>query len=256
MHRLNIFLEHIYEAAQQRGTTFESMLSEARKMGYTGLECDLWRLSDCVNVRNLFESCGLNVASIYSMYDFLRDTPEKSLDGMKRHLETAAYFGAEKVLAIPGFFQPGDDREAGFAKFAEQLSVMCELAAEYGIMVTLEDFDDSADTGNFAFVLEDPAEAYERLKPYVAHAHLKDRSREASRRSADGSNSKPDLSEAEMYPCETGGGYVGVEKLVKRMLADGYTGDFSVEHFGAVDQAEYMRRSAENVKRWISEVTK
>lgn len=185
MHRLNIFLEHIYEAAQQRGTTFESMLSEARKMGYTGLECDLWRLSDCVNVRNLFESCGLNVASIYSMYDFLRDTPEKSLDGMKRHLETAAYFGAEKVLAIPGFFQPGDDREAGFAKFAEQLSVMCELAAEYGIMVTLEDFDDSAspccdtqglerlmrsvqglgftfDTGNFAFVLEDPAEAYER----------------------------------------------------------------------------------------------
>ena len=279
MHRLNISLEHIYEAAQQRGTTFESMLSEARKMGYTGLECDLWRLSDCVNVRNLFESCGLNVASIYSMYDFLRDTPEKSLDGMKRHLETAAYFGAEKVLAIPGFFQPGDDREAGFAKFAEQLSVMCELAAEYGIMVTLEDFDDSAspccdtqglerlmrsvqglgftfDTGNFAFVLEDPAEAYERLKPYVAHAHLKDRSREASRRSADGSNSKPDLSEAEMYPCETGGGYVGVEKLVKRMLADGYTGDFSVEHFGAVDQAEYMRRSAENVKRWISEVTK
>ena len=59
-----------------------------------------------------------------------------------------------------------------------------------------------------------------------------------------------------MYPCETGGGYVGVEKLVKRMLADGYTGDFSVEHFGAADQAEYMRRSAENVKRWISEVTK
>lgn len=47
-----------------------------------------------------------------------------------------------------------------------------------------------------------------------------------------------------------------MEKLVKRMLADGYTGDFSVEHFGAVDQAEYMRRSAENVKRWISEVTK
>ena len=72
---------------------------------------------------------------------------------------------------------------------------MCELAAEYGITVTLEDFDDSAspccdiqglerlmrsvpglgftfDTGNFAYVLEDPAEAYERLKPYVAHAHV------------------------------------------------------------------------------------
>lgn len=36
MHRLNIFLEHIYEAAQQRGTTFESMLSEAHKWDTLG----------------------------------------------------------------------------------------------------------------------------------------------------------------------------------------------------------------------------
>lgn len=47
-----------------------------------------------------------------------------------------------------------------------------------------------------------------------------------------------------------------MEGLVKRLLADGYAGEFSVEHFGAADQLEYMRRSAENVRRWISEVNK
>ena len=279
MYRLNIFLEHIFEAAQQRNITFVQALTAAHDMGYSGLECDLWRLDDRENVRKTFESCGFRAASVYSMYDFLRDAPEKSLDGMKRHLETAAYFGADKVLAIPGFFQPCDDRKEGYAKFAEQLAVMCECAAGYGITVTLEDFDDAAspccdtsglerliksvpglkftfDTGNFAYVLEEPSDAYSRLKPYIVHAHLKDRSRDISRRSPGGSNAKPDLSGAEMYPCETGAGYAGVEGLVKRMMTDGYAGDFSIEHFGAVDQMEYMRASAENVKRWISEVTK
>lgn len=279
MYRLNIFLEHIFEASQQRDISLERMLTEAWKMGYSGLECDLWRLSDRVNIRKTFEKCGFRTASVYSMYDLTRDTPQKSLEAMKRHLDAAAYFGADKVLAIPGFFLPMDDREEGYKRIAEQLSVMCEQAAEYGITVTLEDFDDAAspccdtaglerllksvpglrftfDTGNFAYVLEDPAEAYARLRPYIVHAHLKDRSRDISRRSANGSNAKKDLSGAEMYPCETGGGYVGIGELVQQMISDGYSGDFSVEHFGAANQAEYMRRSAEYMKRLISEVIK
>ena len=279
MNRLNIFLEHIYEGAQQQAVPPEAVMAQAREMGYSGLECDLWRLNDRAEVKRQFDSCGLSAASVYNMYDFLRDEPEVSKEKMLRYLETAAFFGAKKVLVIPGFFQPGDDRESGYAKFAEQLAVMCGLAAQYGITVTLEDFDDSSspccdtaglerllaavpglrftfDTGNFAYVLEDPAHAYARLKPYIAHVHLKDRSRDASRSNADGSNAKADLSGAEMYPAECGGGYVGMEGLVKRLLADGYAGEFSVEHFGAADQLEYMRRSAENVRRWISEVNK
>ncbi|MGN1339240.1 MAG: sugar phosphate isomerase/epimerase family protein [Oscillospiraceae bacterium] len=279
MNPLNIFLEHIYEACVQRDIPVERELTEAIEMGYTGLECDLWRLEDRERTKRLFDSCGMSVASVYAFYDFPHDSPDKSEQKILAHLETAAYFGADKVMAIPGFIQPGDDRGEVFQLCCEWLTVMCRRAREYGITVLVEDFDDinspcrdisglerlltgtdglrlTFDTGNFAYMREDAFEAYTRLKPYISHAHLKDRSRDVSRANADRSNAKPDISGAEMYPCETGSGYIGIEALLKKMIQDGYTGDFSVEHFGAVDQTKYMRKSAENVRNWISEVKK
>ena len=273
MEKLNIFLEHIYEACSQRGKTLPNMLSEAREMGYTGLECDLWRLDDRELLRT-FNGCGMRAVSVYGQYDLAHDAACTSSEKMKRHLDTAAYFGAGIILVIPGFFRPEDDRESFFGRTCEQLSVLCEKSRQYGITVTVEDFDDvnspccdtnglerllngsqglrwTFDTGNFAYVLEEPAQAYSRLRRYLSHVHIKDRSRDSSRGLPDGSNAKADISGALMYPCECGGGYVGAEQLVKRLIADGYTGTFSAEHFGAADQQEYMRRSADNIKGWI-----
>lgn len=276
MNQLNIFLEHIYEAATQSGTSPEQVLRRAREYGYTGLECDLWRLEDR-SLREMFAACGMTAASVYGQYDLAHGSPEASREKMKRHLELAAEFGAGTILAIPGFFRPEDDRADFFARTCEQLSVLCGMAAQYGITVTVEDFDDvnspccdtaglerllsgseglrwTFDTGNFAYVREDPAQAYDRLGKYLAHVHVKDRSRDTSRGLPDGSNAKADISGELMYPCECGGGYVGAEALVKRIAADGYTGGFSAEHFGAVDQLEYMRRSAGNITEWLREV--
>ena len=46
-------------------------------------------------------------------------------------------------------------------------------------------------------------------------------------------------------------GYALKEQIKAKLIADGYTGTFSAEHFGAADQQEYMRRSADNIKGWI-----
>ena len=273
MNRLNLFLEHIYEACSRRNETFENMLEKARNMGYTGLECDLTRLND-PRLAEVFGGCGMKAASVYGQYDMGHETAEVSGEKMKRHLETAALFGADKILVIPGFFRPEDDRDSIFGSTCEQLSMLCALARQYGITVTVEDFDDISspccdinglerllsgseglrwtfDTGNFAYVREDPMEAYDRLGKYLSHVHIKDRSRDRSRGLPDGSNARVDVGGKLMYPCECGGGYVGVEALVRRLLADGYTGDLSAEHFGAADQVEYMRRSAVNIGKWI-----
>ena len=275
MNHINIFLEHIYEACAQRGIGLEQMLNEAHEMGYIGLECDLWRLSD-KSIKEVFDRCGMRVASVYSRFDFAHDSAEASIEKITFCLETAAYFGADKVLAIPGFINDGEDRGDVCGRICEGLSVMCKRASDLGITVTLEDFDDISapystaagleyfmrnvdglkytfDTGNFAYSLENAERAYDILRPWIVHAHLKDRSRDAARASHDGGNAKADLGGEMMYPCETGGGYIGVEALVKRMLRDSYTGDFSVEHFGAVDQTAYMKLSIDNIKRWIKE---
>ena len=67
MNRLNIFLEHIYEACSQNDITLQEMLLQAHDMGYSGLECDLWRL-DNRTLRSLFSGCGMTAASVYGHY--------------------------------------------------------------------------------------------------------------------------------------------------------------------------------------------
>ena len=54
-----------------------------------------------------------------------------------------------------------------------------------------------------------------------------------------------------MYPCESGGGYIGIEDIIKKAVNDGYDGYLAVEHFGAADQLLYMKRSAENLRSYL-----
>lgn len=275
---LNIFLEHICEGAEQKNITAEKMLTNARESGYEGLECDLWRLSERSETKKLFDSCGLTVSSVYNMYDFGHEDMAISREKISSHLETAAYFGAKTVLAVAGFIQPKDNFDDVRGRMAEALNFMCEAAEKYSITVTLEDFDDKSapysdsdgllwfmenikglrftfDTGNFAYSLENAEDAYVKLRQYISHVHLKDRSWDSSRANHGNTNGKPDLSGRIMYPCEVGSGFIGIEGLVKKLLNDDYTGSFSIEHFGANDQLLYMQRSAENVMKIIKEIS-
>lgn len=273
MNGINIFYEHIFEACEQRSISVEKALLAAKSFGIDGLECDCWRLEDR-NTMSLFESCGMKVSSVYMCFDFPHEEEnisEKKYCGL---LETAAYFGADKVLAVPGFAHKGEDAARISEKISRTLGKMCRRAGEYNITVTVEDFDDCAapystikglefflenteglkftfDTGNFAYSLESAEKAYGRLKPYIAHVHLKDRSYDLSRGNPDGTNAKADLSGKLMYPCEVGEGHIGIEGLVKKLISDGYSGSFSIEHFGACDQLEYMKRSAENIRKYL-----
>ncbi|MBQ7981497.1 MAG: hypothetical protein IJ305_07815, partial [Oscillospiraceae bacterium] len=68
--QLSVFYEHIFEAAEQSGSTVDKMLEHAANCGIDGLECDLWRLEDKANVRALFDNSGVRVSSIYNFFDF------------------------------------------------------------------------------------------------------------------------------------------------------------------------------------------
>ncbi len=270
--KLSVFYEHVLEAAEQNGSTAEKMLEYAVGCGIDSLECDLWRLENKSQVKSLFDSLGVTVSSIYSFFDFPHENGNSCEAKYRKMLETAAYFDAHKVLCVPGFVQDNEQMSECRKIVCERLNEMCLAASEYGIIVTLEDFDDvkspccttegllylmqntsglryTFDTGNFRYCLENAEEAYDKLKQYVAHVHLKDRSYNSANSNPDNTNGKADLSGKIMYPSIVGEGVIGISNLVKKLVADGYDGRFAIEHFGAVNQAEYMKKSAENIRK-------
>ena len=261
---MNIFLEHIYEVCAQRSMTIEQALNSARSFGFSGIECDFWRLSERALIKALFERCGMHAESVYCGFDFAHDGRENSLARVDECLEAAEYFGARKVLAIPGFAEGEDE----LSRVVECLTEMCRRAALRGITVTVEDYDDSRspcsttekllyllenvsglkltfDTGNFVYSLEHVSEAYDRLSPYIAHVHLKDR---AYTRLHEGDESKADLSGRLMYPAPVGGGSVDIRGILARLVADGRSVSVSAEHFGAADQLSFMESSARYIR--------
>ena len=272
MDRLNAFHAHVLEACAQRGMTEPEALRQVRAMGYGGLECDCRQLTE--ERRQWFADCGLNVASVYENYDFGHASPEENERQIRRHLERTASFGAKKALCVPGFVRKGDDPALIRRRMAEELCRMVETAREYGVTVTLEDYDNAAspcstsmglwfflqnveglgftfDTGNFAYSLEDALDGLHLLGPWVRHVHLKDRSRDAVFANEKDDNWLADLSGERMYPCPAGEGWLELEGLTRLLLQGGYRGSFSVEHFGATDQLEALRRSAEHVLGWL-----
>ncbi len=273
--KLSVFYEHIFEAAEQNSSTVAKMLEYAVNCGMEGLECDLWRLEDKSQVKSLFDSCGVKVSSIYNFFDFPHEDKNSCEIKYRKLLETAAYFGTDKVLCVPGFVCDNEQMSECRKIVAERLSEMCLAAKEYGVTVTLEDFDDEKspccttegllyfmrnvdglrytfDTGNFRYCLENAEEAYSVLKDYVVHVHLKDRSYDSANADTDNTNGKADLSGAVMYPSIVCEGVIGIDKLIGKLVADGYSGRFAIEHFGAVNQAEYMKKSAENIRKVLA----
>ena len=270
--RLSVFYEHIFEAAQQSSSTVEKMLEYAVSCGIDSIECDLWRLEDKANVKALFDNCGIKISSIYNFFDFPHEDKSTCEIKYRKLLETAAYFGADKVLCVPGFVNEDEQMSECRKIVAERLNEMCIAAKEYGVTVTLEDFDDenspccttdgllyfmqnvsglkyTFDTGNFRYCLENADKAYSVLKDYVVHVHLKDRSYDTANADPNNTNGKADLSGKIMYPSIVCGGVIGIDKLIEKLVADGYSGRFAIEHFGAVNQAEYMKKSAENIRK-------
>lgn len=271
MHQLNTFHEHVMEACAQRGMTEENVLLHIKKAGIDGLECDWLRLKNAKEKAKLFDGCGIKADSIYRTFDMGRKDINETEKEYRELFDIAAVLGTKKVLCIPGFIHPGDDAAEMRRHMNDQLAAMCETGKEYGIAVTLEDYDNvvspcstmgglraffdavpalgfSYDTGNFAYSCESALEAFHLLKDRIVHVHLKDRSYENTYANAADDNWVADVSGKRLYPVPVCDGFIGIPGLLKEVKAIGYEGAFSLEHFGAADQLDFIVRSAENVR--------
>jgi sugar phosphate isomerase/epimerase len=268
--RISVFFDHIREASQQTGQPLEDVLRQVRGMGITALECSLESLTEDVKGRKaLFDACGMTVSSIYGMYDFA-NTRDTSL--AYPLIDTAAFFGADKVLVVPGFTAIDEENPAAATRavgtpameqMAEVLNALCAYAGARHITVTMEDFDDAHapfasevqlkwfleqvtelkicfDTGNFLYADVEELAAFEVLKQRIAHVHCKDRSLVPDERETP----KLTVTGKALYASPVGSGCIRMEEVIRRLLAMGYDDTLAVEHFGAQDQLLFMEQSA------------
>lgn len=261
--KISVFYDHVRKAAGQCGLPIEEILARAKGWGISALECsvDDFKGREKAFARTLSD-VGMAVSSVHAFFDF---GDKADAEGGRALVDAAAYFGADKVLAIPGFLRGADPASRGreIDRMAVALSDLCAYARTRKIAVTLEDYDDTSspvasadglldffsrvpdlrctfDTGNFMFNGHDELEAFARLSGRVVHVHCKDRSLAG----AAGDEAKLAADGRTLYPAPVGAGIVKMERIVGLLRGSGYDGYFAIEHFGANDQLSFIERSA------------
>ncbi|MBP5282269.1 MAG: ThuA domain-containing protein [Lachnospiraceae bacterium] len=216
--KLSIFYEHLREAMEQTGKSFEELLGEAKKAGIQGVEMEFTTLVQHPELNRIIQNAGMEISNLYQFFDF----GNKYAAGMhtgRKMIDMAKAMGISRVMIIPGFLAPEKSRELnrlsasfedtagymeGLAEILAMRDAMAELteyAKERGIMVSIEDFDGftspiartnqikwflsqvpdlrhTLDMGNYAFSNENAEEAFETFRGQIGHVHCKDRGEE------------------------------------------------------------------------------
>lgn len=263
---LTTFYNHVLEAMDQEKLTLKEVAVKLNEHGIMGVEIDYRDLNPTgLNfnyglVQELREA-GLPVYGTYIFYDWGRHPFDSSYKRKYRELKEA---GIRNSLAIPGMVPEGMDTEKARKRMLKNLKKAVEYADSLGITVLMEDFDDSAapfsteegmkyffdgvpklkcafDTGNFFYSDEDALKALPAFSKRTAYVHCKDRSLTVK----PGETPKKTVSGTDMYSSAVGDGVIPINKIIEKLRADGYTGDYAIEHFGSKNQLGDMIKSAD-----------
>ncbi|HEX3078768.1 MAG TPA: sugar phosphate isomerase/epimerase [Lachnospiraceae bacterium] len=267
--KLSIFYAHIQEMCEQTGMTLEEALLTVSSLGIEAVECDIEQVRDVDKVSRLLKDCRINVSSVYGFFNFGK---EKDYQKGYDFLDTAHELGARKVLIVPGFIDKLDkiSEEEQLGNMVVVLNKLCEYARTKEIIVTMEDFDDAKapyatddqllwflervpelkctfDTGNFLYSEVDEIQAFEKLKNYIGHVHCKDRSFQ----SVEGELGLNTIGGRKMFSSPVGNGCIKMDEIIERLKGIGYDDVVAIEHFGSLNQLEYMKQSVEWLRKRI-----
>ena len=200
MAKIATFYDHIRDISRQEQISFMEALQLAKDKGVEALEVSANNvLGREDEVGQELAMLDLDIASIPAYFDFGRD-PDVQRQAAPI-LEAAQFLGVDRLLVIPGFFDPEDSpqpREEQTQRMVEGVNRLGELGESYGVSLVMEDYDSplapfsntagllrflqgcpklscAFDAGNFLFAGEDWRQAYPQLRDRIAHVHLKDR---------------------------------------------------------------------------------
>lgn len=205
--------------------------------------------------RDAMTETGVQIYTYIKQISFLRSDARRD-KAIKAALETAKLLHAKYLMIVPYGFPDayrakklGRDQVktrmiAGFRKAVEMgrlcgIRVCFEttphdascLSGTQDCLDVLNAVDDLAfvfDTANMLPHGDDPMEAYEALKGRISHVHLKDVVLEQQPKVSKHSEHTPD---GKLMRCVIWGeGIIPVREIYRRMIADGYTGQFAIEY--------------------------
>ncbi len=205
--------------------------------------------------RDAMTETGVQIYTYIKQISFLRSDARRD-KAIKAALETAKLLHAKYLMIVPYGFPDayrakklGRDQVkmrmiAGFRKAVEMgrlcgIRVCFEttphdascLSGTQDCLDVLNAVDDLAfvfDTANMLPHGDDPMEAYEALKGRISHVHLKDVALEQQPKVSKHSEHTPD---GKLMRCVIWGeGIIPVREIYRRMIADGYTGQFAIEY--------------------------
>lgn len=278
MNQLSVFYEHIAEAAEQSDLPLEEVCRKVKSFGYDFVEMDAARLlREEASILPMLRNSGLAVNCIYNFFSLGEEEEhfESDRSQAERIISLAERVNCSRILVVAGFLKENEtDRESEAyavhrARMAEGVRLVTELAAEKDITVLMEDFDGhnapfstgeellwfmehvpglrcGFDTGNFIYSEEDALLNLPKLLPFIGGIHCKDRSFKEN----DG-NPKLTVKGRKMYPVAVGDGDLDIEAMLHGILAAGYTGAVTAEHFDSKHQLRDMERSAEFMRNAV-----
>ncbi len=247
-----------YTMARQ-GVGVEEIVRCAADLGLEGIDWVSTYGRNPRDLRALSEAAGLAVACHTF---FLRSFPDGDwLGEAQRGLDDARALGAPVVM-IPTMQRPDLDRLVFRARWIEALERIAPLAAEAGVVLTIENFPGTAsafvtaadfraarervptlkltfDSGNAAGG-EDPVASFNACAADVVHVHLKD----WTVRDTPAEGFRPMLNGRYFRPALIGEGDMPTAAVWRAMGQAGYRGFVNIEYEGdEIPAAEAMRRA-------------
>lgn len=264
--RLSVFYDHIEKAQKQTGKPLEELLSYVRSCGIEAVEMDYDTMLDQeTTLEKCLSDAGLGISCVYGFCHLGEDAAEEKclriIDMARRQSCSRVLiipgFLEQQEAQVLSAAAGSLERTAAFMESSTAVQHMRSglqravlYAAQYQITVTLEDFDGETapfaradqlrwfmeqvpglgwtlDAGNFAYSNEDVLAAWEKLHPYLAHVHCKDRGTEAHV-----SVGMAGCFNRGLRAVCAGDGYIPLKELIGRLKQVGYEGFLAVEQFG------------------------
>jgi sugar phosphate isomerase/epimerase len=232
--------------------SFEKILDEAEKMGYSGIEIrglEGKMLADEMTqffpenkaaTLTALKARGLEMIGFGSSVKF--DEAAKygaMLDEGKRAIDVCQRMGIPAIRIFGDRIPPGEPEADVISRVAKGAAALAEYGGERGVVVLLEThgnfntlervkgvFDQAGnknlrllwDVGNTDFIYGDNfMEFYKPMKELIVHTHFKDH-----KRGTPGDQNS-------FKPCALGEGQIPIKAIARQLLADGYNGYLCLE---------------------------